>query len=92
MAVTLFTGGCRSGKSSLALEAAQALTDDVYFIATCVPQDDEMHLRVQKHKDERPSSWKLIEEPVDVAKTISSVDRSTHPVILVDCLTLWVCN
>jgi adenosylcobinamide kinase/adenosylcobinamide-phosphate guanylyltransferase len=92
MAVTLYTGGCRSGKSNLALETARQASDNVCFIATCVPQDDEMHLRVKKHQQERPASWKLIEEPIDLAGAICKVDRSEYPVILVDCLTLWICN
>ncbi len=92
MGFTLYTGGCRSGKSSLALEMARETSENVCFIATCVPQDDEMQLRVRKHKDERPSSWKLIEEPIDIAGVISKVDPSDCSVILVDCLTLWVCN
>ncbi len=92
MGVTLYTGGCRSGKSSLALETARGAGEKVCFIATCVPQDEEMRLRVSKHRRERPPGWDVIEEPVDVAGAISSVDRGVCPVILVDCLTLWVCN
>ncbi len=92
MGVTLYTGGCRSGKSSLALEMARRTSENVCFIATCVPQDEEMHLRVKKHRQERPSGWQLIEEPVAVGDAISKVDSSAYPVILVDCLTLWVCN
>jgi adenosylcobinamide kinase/adenosylcobinamide-phosphate guanylyltransferase len=92
MGVTLYTGGCRSGKSSLAVEMAREISENVCFMATCVPQDDEMRLRVKKHKEERPSSWHLIEEPLNLADAISKVDPSAFPVILVDCLTLWVCN
>ncbi len=92
MGVTLYTGGCRSGKSSLALEMARRTSENVCFIATCVPQDEEMHLRVRKHKEERPSIWQLIEEPLELTKAISNVDLSAYPVILVDCLTLWICN
>ncbi len=92
MAVTLYTGGCRSGKSGLALELAHKTSENVCFIATCVPQDDEMHLRVKKHKGERPSSWKLIEESVDVAAAINTVDPAESQIILIDCLTLWICN
>ncbi|MBW8016165.1 MAG: bifunctional adenosylcobinamide kinase/adenosylcobinamide-phosphate guanylyltransferase [Planctomycetes bacterium] len=92
MAVTLYTGGCRSGKSNLALEMAREVSESVCFIATCVPQDDEMHLRVKKHQQERPSSWRLIEEPLNLAGAISAVDRKNFPVVLVDCLTLWICN
>ena len=90
--VTLYTGGCRSGKSGLAVEQASRLSENVCFIATCVPQDDEMKERVKKHRQERPSSWKLIEEPLAVADAIAKVDPAAYPVILVDCLTLWVCN
>ena len=92
MGVTLYTGGCRSGKSRLALELAKETSENVCFIATCVPQDDEMRLRVKEHQDHRPPGWQLIEEPVAVAEAICKVDPSVFPVILVDCLTLWVCN
>lgn len=92
MGITLYTGGCRSGKSSLAVEMAREISENVCFIATCVPQDEEMLLRVKKHKEERPSVWTLIEEPVDIAGAINKVDPSTCPVVLIDCLTLWVCN
>ena len=51
-----------------------------------------MKERVKKHKQQRPSSWQLIEEPLALAKIIAKVDSSAYPVILVDCLTLWVCN
>ena len=92
MGVTLYTGGCRSGKSSLALEMARKTSENVCFIATCIPQDEEMRLRVRKHQKEKPSSWDLIEEPLDLAGAISKVKPSAFPVILIDCLTLWVCN
>lgn len=92
MAITLYTGGCRSGKSNLALEKARQLSENVCFIATCVPQDDEMQMRVRKHQEERPASWKLIEEPLDLAGAIKQVNRDECPVVLVDCLTLWICN
>ena len=51
-----------------------------------------MRLRVRRHQDHRPSSWQLIEEPIALAEAINSVDHSVFPVILVDCLALWVCN
>jgi adenosylcobinamide kinase / adenosylcobinamide-phosphate guanylyltransferase len=92
MGVILYAGGCRSGKSRLALETAHAISERVCFIATCVPQDDEMHLRVKRHQEERPENWLLIEEPVDLVGAISRVYSSGCQVILVDCLTLWLCN
>jgi adenosylcobinamide kinase/adenosylcobinamide-phosphate guanylyltransferase len=92
MGVTLYTGGCRSGKSGLALELAKETSEHACFIATCVPQDDEMRLRVKRHQNHRPSAWQLIEEPIALAEAIRKVDPLVCPVILIDCLTLWVCN
>ena len=54
MGVSLYTGGCRSGKSRLALKQAKETAENACFIATCVPQDDEMRLRVKRHQDHRP--------------------------------------
>ena len=48
--------------------------------------------RVKKHQQQRPESWQLIEEPLALAGAITKVDSSAYPVILIDCLTLWVCN
>ncbi len=90
--VTLYTGGCRSGKSQMAVARAKAVSGEVCFIATCVAGDDEMKRRVENHRRNRPAGWKVIEEPVDVAGAIESVDSNAYPVVIVDCLTLWVCN
>ncbi len=44
--ITFVTGGCRSGKSGYALEAAKKYSGEKkIFIATCVPYDDEMEKR-----------------------------------------------
>lgn len=88
----LLTGGCRSGKSDLAVQKARELSERVCFIATCVPEDNEMKARIAKHKSQRPGSWQVIEEPVHVADAISKIDSGKYPVVLVDCLTLWVYN
>ncbi len=85
-------GGCRSGKSSFALDQADQLKGkDKYFIATSVPTDDEMEKRVEKHQDERGEHWHTIEEPVKIHKAINEYSQKAG-VILVDCLTLWVSN
>lgn len=94
---TLVIGGCRSGKSSFALDRAnQAGSEcetkkDKYFIATSVPTDPEMEDRVVKHQNERGPDWHTIEEPVDLGSTIRKLALKEN-VILVDCLTLWVSN
>jgi len=85
-------GGCRSGKSRHALDLVQTMgANKKIFIATCVPQDDEMRLRVTNHRKERDSSWETVEAPLQLSEAILSNAR-TGSVVLVDCLTLWVNN
>ena len=71
-------GGCRSGKSGFALETAQKFPGDrKVFIATCIPHDDEMKLRVARHQ----------QEPEEIVEADGKAS-----VLLVDCLTLWINN
>ena len=64
-------GGCRSGKSSYALETAQKFSADRnVFIATCIPRDDEMKLRVTRHQQERSRHWHTVEAPLHLPQAI----------------------
>ncbi len=90
--ITFVIGGCRSGKSSFALEQASKIKGgNKYFIATCVPMDSEMEKRVENHQQERKKDWITIEEPVKIHEKINQYAPNAC-VILVDCLTLWVSN
>lgn len=90
--VTFVIGGCRSGKSSFALDQANRISGKKkYFVATSVPTDSEMEKRVVKHQQERGNDWQTIEEPVEIHAIINQYS-STAGVILVDCLTLWASN
>ncbi|MDH3973965.1 MAG: bifunctional adenosylcobinamide kinase/adenosylcobinamide-phosphate guanylyltransferase [Deltaproteobacteria bacterium] len=84
------TGGRRSGKSSYALELAESLGTKCLYIATAEAYDEEMEARIVRHKEERGDSWETAEEPYHVADLLR--DSSKYDVILVDCLTLWLCN
>ena len=85
-------GGCRSGKSGYALEAAQQFPgDNRVFIATCIPHDDEMKQRVARHRKERSRTWKTVEAPLLLPEAIAE-NSGRADVILADCLTLWVSN
>lgn len=88
----LVIGGCRSGKSSHALKLADQFSGSRrFFIATCVPYDDEMRDRVTRHQQERDNTWITIEEPFDLHSAI--LEHGTEAdLILVDCLTLWTSN
>ena len=46
--------------------------------------------RIARHRSERGLEWETVEEPVNIAKTISG--SSLYDVIVIDCLTLWLCN
>lgn len=88
------TGATRSGKSQLAVDLARAASKsnkEVAFVATCVPEDDEMRRRIRAHKKGRPSSWQTIEVKDDVVKGIKRM-KGKIKVIIIDCLTLFISN
>jgi adenosylcobinamide kinase/adenosylcobinamide-phosphate guanylyltransferase len=87
----LVIGGCRSGKSSHALNLANQIPGHKIFIATCMPHDKEMEERVLLHKKQRSRVWTTLEVPVRLPEEISKNSRKEN-VILVDCLTLWLSN
>lgn len=90
--VTFIIGGCRSGKSSLALRRAAAIVaEQRVFIATAVPFDAEMQDRVRRHQKERGTGWSTLEVPLDLPEALAAHGRAGR-LILVDCLTLWVSN
>jgi adenosyl cobinamide kinase/adenosyl cobinamide phosphate guanylyltransferase len=86
----LLIGGARSGKSALAVRIASAQAAPVVVIATAQPGDDEMALRIARHRRERPASWETIEEPVGLDEAIALVPGDCC--LIVDCLTLWTAN
>lgn len=87
----LITGGARSGKSTFAEKVAASLADNVTYIATAEALDSEMEERIRHHRRSRPQHWETVEEPRRAAEVIERVGQ-TAPVILLDCLTLLVCN
>ncbi len=87
----LVLGGCRSGKSSHALQLAETMGRRRVFVATCVPHDDEMQNRVDRHRRERSDTWRTLEIPINLAEAIRAHNPAAD-VILVDCLTLWLNN
>lgn len=83
------TGGSRSGKSSYGLEIAKSNSMDKLFIATCIPEDEEMRKRVLLHQQSRPSSWNTIEVNEELVSVLSK-ETAKDLVIVLDCLTLFV--
>ena len=89
--VVLITGGARSGKSTYGQQLAEAYAGPRLFIATAVSFDEELAERIEKHRRSRErAAWTTVEEPTDLAGAIGRA--AGFPVVLVDCLTLWVNN
>lgn len=88
---TLVTGGARSGKSRFAELLAAHDQRPVIYIATAQIWDEEMALRVKKHRQQRPSTWRLIEEPRNIGEILIEL-KDEDVVILLDCVTLWLTN
>lgn len=86
--ITFITGGARSGKSDHAERMAEKHRD-VAYIATAVVTDDEMKLRIERHRKQRPPMWKTYEAPYDIARIIRG---SSHEAYLVDCITVYITN
>jgi adenosyl cobinamide kinase/adenosyl cobinamide phosphate guanylyltransferase len=90
MALTVLIGGARSGKSSMAVRAAEASGAPVVFVATAEALDAEFEQRITRHRAERPRGWRVVEEPLALAEVLLGVpDDAT---VIVDCLSLWVAN
>jgi len=83
----LITGGARSGKSEFAENYAKSLGENVLYIATSIPFDDEMKDRVDKHKKRRPSTWKTLEK----YKSFTPIDVQ-YDAVLLDCATIMSTN
>jgi len=78
----------------------------VTYIATSETHDPEMVARVAAHQAARPPAWTTVECPIEVPAAIRAVARNAEgagptrparpagpsPVILLDCVTLWVTN
>jgi adenosylcobinamide kinase/adenosylcobinamide-phosphate guanylyltransferase len=101
------TGGARSGKSTYAERLAAQLAEPrggrVTYIATSQTHDEEMEQRVSAHRASRPGTWTTVECPLEVAAAVRAAAAGAEPaaarggaadppVILLDCVTLWVTN
>ncbi len=88
--LTFILGGARSGKSTFAQQLAEARDTEVLFVATAEAGDEDMAARIARHQAERPAHWRTLEAPIDVAHTLTTV--APAPVVVLDCVTLWVTN
>jgi len=87
----LILGGARSGKSRFAQQMAKKLGEEVLFIATGQPLDEEMASRIEEHKRIRPKNWRTLEIDARVGQTLEGQIGGAG-IVLLDCLSLLVSN
>jgi adenosylcobinamide kinase / adenosylcobinamide-phosphate guanylyltransferase len=89
--LVLVLGGARSGKSAFSERLAAAGGRSVAFIATASAADEDMRLRIARHRAARPREWRTIEEPLELARAVEEAAGHAD-VLLLDCVTLWLAN
>ena len=83
---TLLLGGARSGKSTEA-ERRLLAEPSVAYVATGGSREDaDWVARVAAHRARRPPGWTTVE----TAALVDVLRDPPAPVLLVDCLTLWL--
>jgi adenosylcobinamide kinase/adenosylcobinamide-phosphate guanylyltransferase len=88
--ITLVLGGTRSGKSEIAEGIAAKLPAPILYFATAHPEgDDDLHARVERHRNRRPADWTTIEAGTDLVRLLQTETRGTA---LVDALGPWVAS
>ena len=90
IAVTFVLGGVRSGKSRFAQQLASS-SKSVVFIATAKACDEEMRLRIERHRQSRPKQWQTLEVPLDLDAAIAKL-HDKEDVAIIDCLTVYLAN
>ena len=61
------------------------------FVATAEVGDEEMHQRIEKHKERRPAAWATLEATTNIGSQISQKMGGAR-VVIVDCITLLLNN
>ena len=89
--VILLLGGARSGKSSYAEGLARNSGEKVLFVATAEGGDEDMRLRIQKHRLARPPDWRTLEATSDIGSRIED-EIDDEKMVIIDCITLLVSN
>jgi adenosylcobinamide kinase/adenosylcobinamide-phosphate guanylyltransferase len=60
-------------------------------VATAQGLDDEMKLRIERHRESRKGGWQTIESPTGLQDTLKGLNGQGKAVLL-DCITLWLSN
>jgi len=87
--ITLVTGGARSGKSRFGEGLFRDKSHQILYIATAKSYDDEMRLRIQRHRQQRPASWETLEAYQGFRQCLPAWQGKVEGVLL-DCITLMI--
>ncbi len=87
--VSLVLGGARSGKSRFAEGLAAGFAGPRTYVATAEAFDDEMRVRIAKHRADRAGDgWQTVEAPLAPETAIAGAEG----LVLMDCVTVWLGN
>ena len=92
--LVFIVGGASSGKSEAALRLAAKGIDKTaprVFVATGEGLDEEMTMKIARHRQSRSSQWVTAEVPLDLSTWFKEHSRN-YRIMLVDCLTMWLSN
>lgn len=85
--IIFITGGQRSGKSRYAQSLAENLSANPIYLATARRWDEDFEKRIARHRQDRGSQWRTIEEEKELSKL-----KLEGQTVLLDCITLWLTN
>jgi adenosylcobinamide kinase/adenosylcobinamide-phosphate guanylyltransferase len=88
--IVLVLGGASSGKSEYALRIAGPRGARA-FLATGQGLDEEMAMRIARHRATRSADWETVEVPIELEQWFLT-SGSRYRTILFDCVTLWLSN
>ena len=74
--LTFITGPSRSGKTDLALQLALRYPQPRVYLATAQALDEEMSLRIRRHREERAGNFETVEEPLRLTHLLGSLGSS----------------
>ena len=87
----LISGGCKNGKTALALKIAEKLNKSTnrYYVAAMIPYDDEDRARIKRHIAEREGRGFVT---LEIGHNIASCIQDENGVYLIDSVTALLTN
>ena len=86
----LIGGPAHSGKSNFVTECLLNVPN-VAVIGTAAIEDSIFRSHLESIQSKRPASWKIVNEPLGLDRTLSQLSQS-HATIIIDSLNQWLGN